>query len=106
MKTENKTTHTPGPWEYRKQAVSPTGTRNLCGVGPVEDGAVWFVAENVGEDDARLIAAAPELLAELRDILNGLDEAERMKFDGFHLRAGSKAHLRIRAAIAKAEGKK
>lgn len=74
MNTNNKTekpSHTPGPWEMRRQMVSPTGTRNLYGVGPVQDGAVWFVAENVSEGDARLIAAAPTMDAFIRDCAAG-----------------------------------
>ena len=49
--------HTPGPWEYEEFHF---GTGGYC-IGPQEGDA--FVI-GVKEADARLIAAAPELLAE------------------------------------------
>lgn len=59
-------THTPGPW-----SVDPEGTYVNCIEGP--SGTVLCVVHNIetaeGQANARLIAAAPELLAALEDIV-------------------------------------
>ena len=68
--------HTPGPWCVRN---IPTGQRYI---GPSADGSAPTVAcvllrANVPDDrlaaDARLIAAAPDLLAALRTALTQLE---------------------------------
>lgn len=59
--------HTPGPWEI---ARSPHG-RTIYEIGPCKPeeyaGAAWL---SVSEEDARLIAAAPELLDALQQFVN------------------------------------
>ena|SRR3990167_10679341 len=61
MKT--KQSHTPGPWYIRKTVADAfSDSSSWYGVGPKIDGAIWFVANQCNEDDARLIAAAPDLL--------------------------------------------
>jgi len=92
MTTKNKPTHTPGPWEFRKQSISPVGTRDLYGVGPVIDRAVWFVAESVAENDVRLIAAAPDLLEAAQAYLGVIQGDNSPEANA------------LRAAIAKADG--
>ena len=78
MKTESK--HTPGPWVYRKQMTGITGVRrDLYGIGYERDNAVWFVAEHANEEDARLIAAAPDLLAAAKDALYSLQYGDGQK---------------------------
>jgi hypothetical protein len=90
--------HTPGPWTY------PGGTGNLIG-GPdrlrVADLGGLERSPDERQANARLIAAAPDLLAACRGIIRAADSPENMKdrdlvddidFDG------------IRAAILKAEG--
>lgn len=103
MKT--KTTHTPGPWQYRRQVECPTGTTDLYGVGPVDDHAIWFVAENLGWEDAILIAAAPDLLEAAKKTLAYLEtlpdrvggQRQTIKLDREYL---------LRRAISLAEGGK
>ena len=91
------TTHTPGPWCVRDL---PTGQRYI---GPSSDGGAPSVAlvlsrVNVPEErlaaDARLVAAAPELLAALQALVD------------FH--PGTKNRWTDQAclAIAKATGEK
>ena len=101
---------TPGPWEadycpsedrigfysiealitHRHGPVADTMNRDYC-ISPEEDRA-----------NARLIASAPELLAELQNIANAdprnWNEEMRDQFQQW-------AQNRARAAIAKAEGK-
>ena len=86
--------HTPGPWEAREHS----------------DGSHWFVdwdggwtaGDELSEANARLIAAAP-------DLLNALEESlVVISFSDFHedqVPAANEVMRRIRAAIAKARGK-
>jgi hypothetical protein len=79
--------HSPGPWRWY-------GTDAGAVVGP-EDGA-WHV-ENISEDDARLIAAAPELLKALKDALGAATTwPDPHPFRGWEW---------VQALIARAEGK-
>lgn len=69
--------HTPGPWFIN---VDPYYPNEPC-IDAVIDGVVWHVAlchnaagpdDGCAEANARLIAAAPELLASLKDALPAL----------------------------------
>lgn len=82
------TNRTPGPWHVD----------TYCGKRAVLDGDSGVIAERVpNEADARLIAAAPELLAALREI-DALDDSvvglNRIEY----------ARSVARAALAKVEG--
>lgn len=99
MTTKTKTKHTAGPWTYRETADTFKIGHPVFGVGPKIDGAVWFVAENVDEADARLIAAAPELLKTLEYILDIAHENSK-GIDGYE-----QIIEWAQKAIAKAEGK-
>lgn len=107
-------THTPGPWKQGKTDplnVSVNGTI-ICRCAAVS----W---ENVGRANARLIAAAPDLLAALkveRERFDAVLEAIEQMSDGGDM-TNLAFHYRIvglftktgdgdlmRAAIAKAEG--
>jgi hypothetical protein len=107
-----KTTHTPGPWDA--QTAQPHVTRawhvrnrdigrGVCDLSP----AKWEdTSDAETEANARLIAAAPELLDALLAVLR--HEGERdvsgvgMEFDSTALES---AKVAAYAAIAKAEGK-
>jgi hypothetical protein len=87
--------HTPGPWESYPHSTEPITTI----IGNRTEGIAKVLASGNRELDtanARLIAAAPELLAELKDALAHASE------DGYVIGNDK----RIRAAIAKAEGGK
>jgi hypothetical protein len=56
--------HTPGPWTYSDQRMPDDDARGWWVEGP----ASAFVAQTLTEADARLIAAAPDLLAALKHI--------------------------------------
>jgi hypothetical protein len=87
------TTHTPGPW-----ATVPTtakgahsDTKRLDVVSHGAEFSPSFVAGDVSPSDARLIAAAPDLLEALRlGVENDIPTTEWLRI--------------ARAAIAKAEG--
>lgn len=102
------TAHTPGPW-----SVSEWGVTGATGdVLEVVQGFAYdeFDSEpaciNVGNDaDARLIAAAPDMLTMLKDILN---ECDLLENNSAAIRASSISIIRMyaRAAITKATGSK
>ena len=89
--------HTPGPWHVKEQYRSETTmqpaywdvcTRREDGLDTIYE----TVAENCGPEDARLIAAAPELLEALQAIADGDNQPGRI------------LQQWARAAIAKATG--
>lgn len=89
-------THTPGPWTAR-----PRRTGDSWWVeAPIEGGRLGYLAECVGrnasEANALLVAAAPDLLQALRDVLEMIDHE-------IPVSVGSLG--KARAAIAKAEGR-
>ena len=103
----SNTKHTPGPWSYSDHA-SPRITNVECDIARVE---ALPGSENHSEvrgeviANARLIAAAPDLLAALRDAeatIAVLQPHNRYP-DGSIKQGPSELLVRIRAAIAKAE---
>ena len=84
-----KTQHTPGPWTVDNQYIhGPDGIRFLAVAG---DGA--------GQANARLIAAAPDLL----NLLTAADRLEELTGENLAVYARTFAAL-ARATIAKATG--
>ena len=103
--------HTPGPWKVHPY-VAQLGPYNKCrDVGPSGlavcnvIGEFEHKGEGIGETqeaNARLIAAAPELLEALHRVL---DMAEIDADDGaLALETLRSIRIRARAAIARAEG--
>ena len=89
--------HTPGPWCTDKQDVFTNDRRAICEMDPA-----WHDTEQ-GDADARLIAAAPELLEaleEAKSIIRTWHGEEA--WDIYDL--ASPEMKRINAAIAKARG--
>ncbi|MDB6134210.1 MAG: hypothetical protein JWM59_2453 [Verrucomicrobiales bacterium] len=110
--TEDKTQHTPGPWSYRPHSLDDWGVvRDKAGniVACARAGRLvpHLEMDRCRQDktdpfcgNGRLIAAAPELLEEMREIL-ALAEERDWNPEGFQDLVASRA----RAAIAKAEGR-
>lgn len=93
--------HTPGPWSYR-QADRISHGRAIRGamVLRVKKGGTTVVADLTGPDsdaNARLMAAAPELLDALREAYAAMEPMH-------HEPVVSEALDAARAAIAKAGG--
>jgi hypothetical protein len=95
--------HTPGPWAVDADAYpifiySESETWPLIDELGNEEGCKGAFIANTGDNkaNARLIAAAPELLEALKDMLDGHEDA----CTGYGEGAADKA----RAAIAKATG--
>lgn len=93
--------HTPGPWRYLPENGSPTTGQHM-----IAGGKPGYLAEvrDCGSGDikanARLIAAAPDLLEALRATLRCLEWHEQRHGVGMDAKAVKDA----RAAIAKATG--
>ena len=94
--------HTPGPWIAEE--TSPHSEMDMPAAFDISDGititAVVYCTSNSERSDkaaanARLIAAAPELLDELKSALR--------IFERDQVKASPAQYARIRAAIAKAE---
>jgi hypothetical protein len=85
-------THTPGPWRYVKNTGVVTSDECHIGyIGDFKDKELLRFNKDRWEADARLIAAAPELLEALEATLD-------------RSRSGDEQEAIARAAIAKARG--
>lgn len=89
--------HAPGPWAYQEDSDAYThivrgpGNRFICQLAQTPSAEI--------EANARLIAAAPELLEALKDLIGWVPGGVH-----FHTDAPQKAVERASAAIAKATG--
>lgn len=99
--------HTPGPWRIKQSSANgnnfiyPEGSEDaICGVR-------FHLDFDAHEANARLIAAAPDLLEAVEVLLGGLEaEYPESKF-GIDFRTQMRIRMnKARAAIAKARGQK
>ena len=94
--------HTPGPWVAK-------GEHERGDIAWVDAGLLCIAECPTGEDgqkmlaNARLIAAAPELLAALEDMLNGWRYIRSTHGDLYGV-GWDRAQEKAEAAIAKADG--
>jgi hypothetical protein len=104
--TEQKTTHTPGPWQQCLGSFGPYITKQTPGkdsvLAKLHDSMTPDISENENLANARLIAAAPELLAELRLCLPWFLDLKAGEV--FSQATAGELAKRIEAAIAKAGG--
>lgn len=96
MKTQ--TGHTPGPWNYENVTEDVLALLKTSGMeGSKTDLEIWSGNECIAvvrkKQDARLIAAAPDLLEALKDILNAGDKVSYLH-----------AEMAAKQAITKATG--
>lgn len=91
----NTTKHTPGPWSYTSRGDI---IGNGCSLALVKSSAA-IVSEEQDKANARLIAAAPDLLAELQEMAEVLNSGIICRIEPDSAKAA-----KIRAAIAKAKG--
>ena len=93
------TKHTQGPWHVERNSANSHSSYpyRIC-QKTGDDDTRRFIGECWHKEDARLIAAAPELLTALRDLV------ERIQFE--ELRDGEYLDLtNERALLARIEGK-
>ena len=93
--------HTPGPWYYTNEGINSMGIvekdgTNIMHMATLQNSS----ASRHMEANARLIAAAPDLLEALKIFLNEFNDSEVMMRTPI---AYYKAVSAARAAIAKAE---
>lgn len=105
MSTTTKATHTPGPWlhgkrygNHRTEILNSTGGRAIASVWTHERTGDNYLPTDEGAANARLIAAAPELLEALLHML-GAAETDCMDDKSNVWRSYM---IDARAAIAKA----
>jgi hypothetical protein len=95
MKTETNTKHTPGPWSFDGHGINTSGARlaTINKTAQISTGKGWrAIGQPESDANAKLMAAAPELLACIEDILDAGGDLNAMDFD------------RYRSAIALATG--
>ena len=86
------TKHTPGPWQF---GIGTDFSSVVCGD--------VVIGHTFASEDARLIAAAPDLLAALAELVAELDNREAPQGSIYRDTGGM---MLARAAIAKATGGK
>ena len=107
---QNKRTHTPGPWTCDSQAVDEPqqGESGTIYEYNVHEGP-RLVVSTYDQEDARLIAAAPDLLEMLGKALASMEYVRKAmpldRKDHDEYLVISEAITQARAAIAKAEGR-
>jgi hypothetical protein len=94
--TMDKSKHTPGPWERAGLSVCVFNRGGIANCPTPQDGGVFECSAN-----ARLIAAAPDMLAALQELKNATDAFGREVDYGAMTRFRT-AWLRAGDAIAKA----
>lgn len=106
MSEGNKSTdrHTPGPWSNERIWDTPESRIHARVEGVPMALAEVFTMRNAGEKEAnaRLIAAAPELLEVLRKVRDQIDDPHIGVIDH---RSDVALVSAIRIAVAKAEGR-
>ena len=96
--------HTPGPWLTHKEGFSSIYIESRIGGGMLQEVASCGPTgegRDQQEANARLIAAAPELLEALKEVVEILDEVLGFGTEPSHGNIAAKA----RAVIAKATGR-
>ena len=86
--------HTPGPWVANITDTAANTVTTFDGVG---------IARVIDDDDARLIAAAPQMLEVLEELVELKDRRHSLPVE-IYQSAREKAWERCRAAIAAAKG--
>jgi hypothetical protein len=93
---KTKLKHTPGPWKAHDN--DGTGTLPCVLSEKINAGGNWYVAQCHVYEDALLVAAAPELLAAIEELVHSLEWEEKRSgttYFGFEA---------AKAAIEKAKG--
>jgi hypothetical protein len=109
--TDQQASHTPGPWSNERIWDTPECRIHVLVGGVPMALAEAYTMRNAGEKEAnaRLIAAAPDLLASLKEmgdwIAGGLQASGEAWPDAKCLQHTEEIAARARAAVDKAEGR-
>lgn len=99
--------HTPAPWRVDWDGEDLWNNHIVC-----SEGRICFMAHSGPERqdefdaNARLIAAAPDMLAALYEALEYFEAREDINYEGTGPNDAMSHAIEIRAAIAKAEAKR
>lgn len=96
--------HTPGPWLVRGTDVYGAGVK-VASAPSMRQTAGSTVGHEQATANARLVAASPELVASLREMVDLYTELVNSGDAGFWDPETEKQVQRARAAIAKAEAR-
>lgn len=91
--------HTPGPWAYIGNGDIVARSEKYCG-GEKDIASVFMTTNDEDEANARLIAAAPDLLKALNEIVSQIDQGG----SGGKVFSRDACIAQARAAIAKVTG--
>jgi hypothetical protein len=98
--------HSPGPWEVKLNYDNMLH-EELPGRHTVKDADGWNVARiwelTNSEANARLIAAAPDMLKALKSLFENCEMVHKYWGDGGNAKEANEAIAAARTAIAKAE---
>lgn len=99
-----KQVHTPGPWEVSEQEDGSDAIKSKTRFIIIPDQGICGATVSEAVANARLIAAAPDMLAALIAIMAAIDadETSGRKLEGLTPEM-SKARIAARTVIAKAE---
>ncbi len=111
LTSRTRGSHTPGPWELHHDVGGVNSVR-VCvpdatterGCRPIAEAEILGVPRRVAEANARLIAAAPELLATVKALVASVDDHDADMAGTGHACADAAVLTAARAAIVKAEG--
>lgn len=97
------TTHTPGPWAHHNHQspliYSKTTGEIIAQVFEFDNGTRGHLRKGDSAADARLICAAPKLLAALKEIV-GQDKPNRYGYDAAGVALDDDWRARARAALS------
>ena len=95
--------HTPGPWKVVDRTAFRRGASDArWEIDDAEGKHQFWIALAINEADARLVAAAPDLLGALEMVRDADEDCKR---DGLPRWCTDAARARIDAALAKAEAR-
>jgi len=100
------TKHTPGPWKVGKGSfvIADSPAPGIHGSNMIEHYGGHLICESVSEANARLIAAAPDLLQALECIASATCEKWEMPYADFKEQFMPWARNIALATLAKAKG--
>lgn len=93
--------HTPGPWEISGNSFDVMTSQTGHGIATVHN---WNKKDGENNANARLIAAAPELLDLAKEALAQLEKMDFTLSANWNGSLKTNIRLLLSAAIAKAEG--
>ena len=96
MTTQNEVNYTPGPWVWQKDGHLESSENGPVILGGSEENPHGIL---INQEDANLIAVAPDMLEMLYTVLPAVEESDEFN------KPGKKLGTIVRNLIARAEGR-